>query len=210
MSSESCTSIHSGSSSILGTTSGCRAISGPPAAAAAIAAATGSLEVTGRRPPFLLKRQRIVRPRLRITFGLGEVLYVMVPSAVVIRHSSTQSRRRRCSARRSHILQALLRCVVDMVRSCIFAVVAASQSLGPWPIAVVLLGLGTALDYPALLAAIGDVAHPTWRACFVGIYRLCATAASPSEHSYRAFSQTCMGFPQPSPPWLHSPLPPAW
>jgi MFS family permease len=35
----------------------------------------------------------------------------------------------------------------------------------------VLLGLGTAMVYPALLAAIGDVAHPTWRATSVGVYR---------------------------------------
>jgi MFS family permease len=36
----------------------------------------------------------------------------------------------------------------------------------------VLLGAGTALVYPTLLAAIGDVAHPTWRASAVGVYRL--------------------------------------
>lgn len=35
-----------------------------------------------------------------------------------------------------------------------------------------LLGIGTALVYPTLLAAIGDVAHPTWRASAVGVYRL--------------------------------------
>ena len=35
-----------------------------------------------------------------------------------------------------------------------------------------LLGLGTALVYPTLLAAIGDVAHPAWRASSVGVYRL--------------------------------------
>ena len=35
-----------------------------------------------------------------------------------------------------------------------------------------LLGLGTAMVYPTLLAAIGDVAHPTWRASAVGVYRL--------------------------------------
>lgn len=34
------------------------------------------------------------------------------------------------------------------------------------------LGLGTALVYPTLLASIGDVAHPSWRASSVGIYRL--------------------------------------
>lgn len=35
-----------------------------------------------------------------------------------------------------------------------------------------LLGAGTAMVYPTLLAAIGDVAHPSWRASAVGIYRL--------------------------------------
>lgn len=34
-----------------------------------------------------------------------------------------------------------------------------------------LLGLGTAMVYPTLLAAIGDVAAPSWRATAVGIYR---------------------------------------
>ena len=34
------------------------------------------------------------------------------------------------------------------------------------------LGAGTAMVYPTLLAAIGDVAHPTWRARSVGVYRL--------------------------------------
>ena len=34
-----------------------------------------------------------------------------------------------------------------------------------------LLGVGTAMVYPALLAAVGDVAHPTWRATSVGVYR---------------------------------------
>jgi MFS family permease len=35
-----------------------------------------------------------------------------------------------------------------------------------------LLGLGTAMVYPTLLAAIGDLAHPNWRASAVGVYRL--------------------------------------
>jgi MFS family permease len=35
----------------------------------------------------------------------------------------------------------------------------------------VLLGLGTAMVYPTLIAAIGDVAHPSWRASAVGVYR---------------------------------------
>jgi MFS family permease len=41
-----------------------------------------------------------------------------------------------------------------------------------WTSGAVLLGLGTALVYPTLLAAIGDVVHPGWRASAVGMYRL--------------------------------------
>ncbi len=46
------------------------------------------------------------------------------------------------------------------------------RSFWPWFAAVVLLGLGTAMVYPTLLAAISDVAHPTWRGSAVGVYRL--------------------------------------
>lgn len=35
-----------------------------------------------------------------------------------------------------------------------------------------LLGAGTAMVYPTLLAVIGDVAHPLWRARAAGVYRL--------------------------------------
>jgi MFS family permease len=41
-----------------------------------------------------------------------------------------------------------------------------------WAVTMVLLGLGTALVYPTLLAAVSDVAHPDWRASAVGVYRL--------------------------------------
>ena len=36
----------------------------------------------------------------------------------------------------------------------------------------ILLGIGTAMVYPTLLATIADVAHPAWRASSVGVYRL--------------------------------------
>ncbi len=49
---------------------------------------------------------------------------------------------------------------------------AAAGSFRWWAVAAVGLGAGTALVYPTLLAAIGDVAHPTWRARSVGVYRL--------------------------------------
>lgn len=41
----------------------------------------------------------------------------------------------------------------------------------PWAVALVALGVGTALVYPTLLAAIGDIAHPSWRGGAVGVYR---------------------------------------
>ncbi len=40
-----------------------------------------------------------------------------------------------------------------------------------WIVAAVLQGLGTAMVYPVLLAAISDVAHPDWRATSLGVYR---------------------------------------
>jgi MFS family permease len=43
---------------------------------------------------------------------------------------------------------------------------------GPWAAAMGLLGVGTALVYPTLLAAVSDVARPDWRASAVGVYRL--------------------------------------
>lgn len=51
-------------------------------------------------------------------------------------------------------------------------VLAFTSGFVPWAIASVFLGLGTAMVYPTLLAAIGDVAHPEWRATAVGVYRL--------------------------------------
>jgi MFS family permease len=41
-----------------------------------------------------------------------------------------------------------------------------------WLVGAVLQGLGTAMVYPTLLAVIGDVAHPSWRATSYGVYRL--------------------------------------
>jgi MFS family permease len=48
----------------------------------------------------------------------------------------------------------------------------AASGFRPWAAGAVLLGIGTAMVYPTLLAAIGDVAHPEWRASSVGVYRL--------------------------------------
>ncbi|MEE8376493.1 MAG: MFS transporter [Acidimicrobiia bacterium] len=50
--------------------------------------------------------------------------------------------------------------------------IASGEGFAMWVSAMALLGVGTALVYPTLLAAVGDVAHPRWRASAVGVYRL--------------------------------------
>jgi len=52
------------------------------------------------------------------------------------------------------------------------AITALATDVAGFGLGAVLLGLGTAMVYPTLLAAIGDVAHPSWRASAVGVYRL--------------------------------------
>jgi MFS family permease len=52
------------------------------------------------------------------------------------------------------------------------ASIAVVSGFWPWAIGAAVLGAGTAMVYPTLLATVGDVAHPTWRGRAVGIYRL--------------------------------------
>lgn len=52
------------------------------------------------------------------------------------------------------------------------ALIATGDTFVWWMLASALLGAGTAMVYPTLLAAVGDVAHPLWRARAVGVYRL--------------------------------------
>ncbi|MGA8048114.1 MAG: MFS transporter, partial [Dermatophilaceae bacterium] len=52
------------------------------------------------------------------------------------------------------------------------AVIAAADTFAGWAVGAAVLGAGTAMVYPTLLAAIGDVAHPSWRGRAVGIYRV--------------------------------------
>jgi len=58
------------------------------------------------------------------------------------------------------------------VQAAAISLTALGATFTTWAVAAVLLGAGTAMVYPALLAAIGDVAHPAWRARSVGVYRL--------------------------------------
>ena len=45
------------------------------------------------------------------------------------------------------------------------------RSFGWWLLGSVLLGLGTAMVYPALIAAVSDASHPSWRARSLSVYR---------------------------------------
>jgi MFS family permease len=59
-----------------------------------------------------------------------------------------------------------------LVQAVALACTALASSFAPWAASAILLGIGTAMVYPTLLAAISDVAHPSWRATAVGVYRL--------------------------------------
>ena len=50
--------------------------------------------------------------------------------------------------------------------------IAFGDSFWVWVAGSTIFGAGTAMAYPTLLAAIGDIAHPVWRGRAVGVYRL--------------------------------------
>lgn len=68
---------------------------------------------------------------------------------------------------RKHLITAGM-----FIQAAGIALVAAGTGFPVWAVAAVLMGAGTALVYPVLLAVVGDVAHPAWRARAVGVYRL--------------------------------------
>lgn len=58
-----------------------------------------------------------------------------------------------------------------MIQAAGVWIVLFASSMYGWIAGMSLLGIGTALVYPTLLAAISDVAHPKWRATSLGVYR---------------------------------------
>jgi len=58
------------------------------------------------------------------------------------------------------------------VQSAGIAAVALGDTFAVWAVSAAAIGAGTAMVYPTLLAVVGDVAHPAWRARSVGVYRL--------------------------------------
>jgi MFS family permease len=59
-----------------------------------------------------------------------------------------------------------------LLQAVAICLIAAGSSFALWIAGAAVLGLGTAMVYPTLLAAIADVAEPAWRGSAVGVYRL--------------------------------------
>lgn len=57
------------------------------------------------------------------------------------------------------------------VQAAGLAMTAMSRHFGGWALASVLLGAGTAMVYPSLIAAVSDAAAPAWRARALSVYR---------------------------------------
>jgi MFS family permease len=57
------------------------------------------------------------------------------------------------------------------VQAAGLALTAITASFGWWLIASVLLGIGTAMVYPTLIASVSDASHPSWRARSLSVYR---------------------------------------
>ncbi len=59
-----------------------------------------------------------------------------------------------------------------LLQAFAIALIAGISGFAAWFVAAALLGLGTAMVYPTLLAVVADVAEPSWRGSAVGVYRL--------------------------------------
>ncbi len=58
------------------------------------------------------------------------------------------------------------------IQALAIGLIAIGSDFETWILAMAVLGVGTAFVYPTLLAAVGDLAHPSWRASAIGVYRL--------------------------------------
>ncbi len=57
------------------------------------------------------------------------------------------------------------------VQSAGLLLTAFTQTFGWWLLGSILLGVGTAMVYPTLIAAVSDASHPSWRARSLSVYR---------------------------------------
>ncbi len=100
-----------------------------------------------------------------LTLGQTGILVALYPAVWGLGQLATGALSDRWG--RKHLITAGM-----LLQAAALAVIAASDTFDRWAIASVALGAGTAMVYPTLLASIGDVAHPSWRARAVGVYRL--------------------------------------
>jgi MFS family permease len=100
-----------------------------------------------------------------LTLGQTGVLVALYPAVWGVGQLATGALSDRWG--RKHLITAGM-----LVQTAALASIAANDTFTAWAIACVMLGAGTAMVYPTLLATIGDVAHPSWRARAVGVYRL--------------------------------------
>ena len=59
-----------------------------------------------------------------------------------------------------------------LLQAVAIAAIAGWSGFWPWLSASVALGIGTGMVYPTLLAAVADVAEPSWRGSALGVYRM--------------------------------------
>jgi MFS family permease len=57
------------------------------------------------------------------------------------------------------------------VQAAALFLTALTENFGWWLVASLMLGLGTAMVYPSLIAAVSDASHPSWRARSLSVYR---------------------------------------
>jgi len=100
-----------------------------------------------------------------LTLGKTGILVALYPAVWGLGQLATGALSDRWG--RKHLITAGM-----LLQAAALALIAASDTFDRWAIAAVVLGAGTAMVYPTLLASIGDVAHPSWRARSVGVYRL--------------------------------------
>jgi MFS family permease len=100
-----------------------------------------------------------------LTLGQTGILIALYPAAWGLGQLATGALSDRWG--RKHLITGGM-----LLQAAALAMIATANSLILWAVASVLLGAGTAMVYPTLLASIGDVAHPSWRARAVGVYRL--------------------------------------
>lgn len=81
-----------------------------------------------------------------------------------------------------------------LVQAAALASLASLSTFQGFALSSAFLGLGTAMVYPTLLAAIGDVAAPRWRSSAVGVYRLWRDLGYVAGALIAGFAADALGF----------------